>query len=77
MKKKISSFYFELSDIVNSSFLAKPLPNSKVVKKLLRSLPERFRPKVIAIEESKDIDSMRADELVDSIQTYYMILPSS
>ena len=77
MKKKISSFYFELSDIVNSSFLAKPLPNSKVVRKILTYFPKRFRPKVTAIEESKDIDSMRVDELVGSIQTYKMTLPNS
>ena len=42
----------------------------------MRSLSERFRPKVTPIEKSKDIDSMRIDELVDSIQTYEMTLPS-
>ena len=73
-----SSFYFELSDIVNSSFnLGEPIPDSKVIRKILRSLPERFRPKVTAIEESKDIDSLRVDELVGSIQTYEMTLPNS
>ena len=73
-----SSFYFELSDIVNSSFNhGEPIPNSKVVRKILRSLPERFRPKVTTTEESKNIDSMRVDELVRSIQIYEMTLPSS
>ena len=43
----------------------------------MRSLPKRFRPKVIAIEESNDINSMRDDELVGSIQTYEMTPPSS
>ena len=33
---------------------------------------ERFRPKVITIEERKDIDLKRVDELVGSIQTYEM-----
>ena len=73
-----SSFYSELSDIVNSSFnLREPIPNSKVVRKILRSLQERFRLKVTTTEESKDIDSMRVDELVDSIQMYEMNLPNS
>ena len=73
-----SSFYFELSDIVNSSFnLEEPILDSKVVRKILRSLLERFRAKVTVIEESKDIDSMRLDELVGSSQTYEMTLPSS
>lgn len=73
-----SSFYFELSDIVNSSFnLREPIFYSNVVRKILRSLPEIFKPKVIAIKDSKDIDSMRIDELVGSTQTYEMTLPNS
>ena len=65
-----SSFYYELSDIINSSFnLGKPSLDSKVVREILRYLQERFRPKVIAIEESKDINFMRVDELIGSIQT--------
>ena len=63
-----SSFYFELSDIVNSSFnLEEPILDSKVVRKISRSLPKIFRPKVTAIEERIYINSMRVDELVGSI----------
>ena len=70
-----SSFYSKLSDIVNSSFnLGEPIPNSKVVRKILRSLQERFKLKVTTTEESKDIDSMRVDELIGFIQTYEMTL---
>ena len=76
--QSFSTFYLELSDIVNFSFnLGEPIPDFKVVRKILRSLPERFRPKVTAIEESKNIDSLRIDELVGSIQTYEMTLPTS
>ena len=76
--KTFSSFYFELSDIVNYLFnLGKPIPDSKLVRKILRYIPKRFRPKVTTIEERKDIDFMRVDELVVFIQTYEMILPSS
>ena len=65
-----SFFYYKLIDIINSSFnLGKPSLDSKVVRVILRYLQERFRPKVTAIEESKDINSMRVDELVGSIQT--------
>jgi hypothetical protein len=31
----------------------------KLIKNILRSLPERFRIKVTSIEESKDLDSMK------------------
>lgn len=69
------SFYYELSDIVNSSFnLGEPIPYFKVVKK---SLLERFLPKVIAIEENKEIDLMIIDELVGSIKIYVMTIPNS
>ena len=76
--QNFSSFYFELSGIVNCFFnLGEPILDSKVVRKILRSISKRFRPKVATIEESKDIDSMRVDELVGSIQTYEMTLLSS
>ena len=56
--QKFSSFYFELSDIVNSSFkLGEIIPDSKVIRKILRYFPERFRLKVITIQESRDIGS--------------------
>ena len=72
------SFDSKLSDIVNSSFnLGKPILDSKVVRRILRYLLEIFKPKVTTIWESKDIDFMRVDELVSSVQTYKMTLPSS
>ena len=42
---------------------------------LLASLPKRFRPKVIAIEESKDLDCVKIEELVGSLETYELTLP--
>ena len=57
--------------MVNSYFnLGEPISNLKIVRKILRSLLERFKLEVTTIKESKDIDSMRVDELVSSIQTY-------
>ena len=69
--------YFELSNIVNSSFnLRKPILDSKVVRKILRSLLRRFRLKITTLNKSNDIDSIRIDELVGSTQTYEMTLPN-
>lgn len=69
--QNFSAFYFELNDIVNSSFnLKERIPEFRIVRKILRSLPERFIPKVTTIEENKDVDSIRIDELVRSFQTY-------
>ena len=39
-------------------------------------MPESFRAKVTAIEESKDLDDIKVQELVGSLQTYEMLLPN-
>jgi hypothetical protein len=38
-------------------------------------LPERFRIKVTTIEESKDLEEMKIEELVGSLRTYELSLP--
>ena len=49
--ESFDEFYAKLKDIVNSAFnLGKTIPEPKIVRKLLRSLPERFHAKIIAIE---------------------------
>ncbi|MGK3947019.1 hypothetical protein ABK046_52705, partial [Streptomyces caeruleatus] len=42
----------------------------KVCAKILRSLPEWFNSKVTAIQELRDTDNMKVEELVGSLQTY-------
>ncbi|XP_059591688.1 uncharacterized protein LOC132253522 [Vitis vinifera] len=75
--ENFGEFHAKLMDIVNSSFnLGEPIPNSKVVRKILRSLLKRFKAQVPAIEESKDVDSLKVDELVGSLQTFEMTLGS-
>ena len=50
-------FYAKLKDIVNSAFnIVETIPEPKIVRKVLRSLLERFHAKITTIEESKDID---------------------
>ena len=62
---------FYLKDIVNSAFnLRETIPKSKIVRKVLRSLPERFHAKITAIEESKDINKIPLIGLVGNLQTY-------
>ena len=61
-------FYAKLNDIVNSAYnLGEISDQPKIVRKILRSLIEDFRPKVTAITESKDVDSIPIDELVGSL----------
>ena len=64
-------FYAKLKDIVNSAFnLEKTILEPKIMRMVLRSLPERFHAKITAIEESKDIDKIPLTELVGNLQTY-------
>ena len=64
-------FYAKLKDIVNSAFnLGETISEPKIMRKVLRSLPERFHAKIISIEESKDIDQIPLIELVGNLQTY-------
>ena len=64
-------FYAKLKNIVNSTFnLRESIAESKIVRKIFRSLPERFHAKITTIEEVKDIDKIPLTELVGNLQTY-------
>ena len=59
------SFYGKLNEIVIANLnLKEKIEDAKVVKKTLRSLLESFRAKVTAIEESKDLDEIKIQELI-------------
>ena len=69
--ESFDEFYAKLKDIVNSAFnLGETIPEPKIVRKVLRSLPERFHAKITTIEESKDTDQIPLIELVGNLQTY-------
>ncbi|GJR09642.1 hypothetical protein Tco_0792294 [Tanacetum coccineum] len=44
------------------------------VRKLLRALPTKWRPKVMAIEESKDLSTLPLDELIGNLKVYEVVL---
>ena len=50
--ESFDKFCAKFKDIVNSAFnLGETIPEPKIVRKVLRSLPERFHAKITAIEE--------------------------
>ena len=66
--ESFDEFYAKLKDIVNVAFnLGETIPEPKIVRKVLRSLPERFHAKIMAIEESKDTDKIPLTELVGNL----------
>ena len=69
--ESFDEFYAKLKDIANSAFnLGETIPEHKIVRKVLRSPPERFHAKITTIGESKDIDKIPLTELVGNLQTY-------
>jgi hypothetical protein len=72
----INKFYTKINDLRNSmGSLGKKISYAKLIKKILRSLPEQFRIKVTTIEESEYLDTIKIEELVGSFQTYEFSLP--
>eukprot|EP00253_Pinus_taeda_P012170 PITA_12170 len=61
------------SDVVNSlKGLEENIEESTIVQKALRYLPDRFDSKVSAIEEMKDLDTLKMDELHGILIAYEM-----
>ena len=53
---------------MNSAFnFRETILESKIVRKVIKSLTERFYPKITAIEESKDVDKIPLIELVSNL----------
>ena len=66
--ESFDSFYNKVNEVVVSKFnLGEKTKDFKIVRKILRSLPESFRAKVTAIEESKDLDDIKVQELIGSL----------
>ena len=75
--KSFDSFYRKLNEVVIGKFnVGEKTKDFKIVRKIVHSLPESFRAKVTTIEESKDLDEIKIQELIGSLQTYELSLPS-
>ena len=54
--ESFDEFYSKLKDIVNSAFnLGETIPKPKIVRKVLRSLPERFHAKIITLRNQRTL----------------------
>jgi hypothetical protein len=52
--------------------LGEEIKESVIVQKVLRSLPMRFNPKISALEERSDVNSISMDELHGIFTAYEM-----
>ena len=75
--ESFDSFYGKLNEVVIEKFnLGEETEDSKIVRKILQSLSESFLAKVTTIEKSKDLNEIKIQELIDSLQTYELSLSS-
>ena len=66
--ESFDSFYSKLNEVVIGKFnLGEKTEDSKTVRKILRSLSNSFYAKVIAIDESIDLDDIIVQELIASL----------
>jgi hypothetical protein len=60
----ITTYFLRVDEIVNAIIgLGEEIEEFVIVQKILRSLPMRFNPKISALEERSDLDSISIDEL--------------
>ena len=62
--------------VIGKFNLGEKTEDSKVVRKILCSLLESFRAKVTAIKESKELDEIKVQKLIGSLQMYGLSLPN-
>ncbi|XP_075487953.1 uncharacterized protein LOC142527121 [Primulina tabacum] len=73
--ENILDFDRRLREIANEAFsCGDPISNERLVRKVLRSLPERFNIKICAIDEAKDTSQMALEVLISSLRTFEMNL---
>ncbi|TYK09548.1 gag-pol polyprotein [Cucumis melo var. makuwa] len=73
--KSVSKYNERVLEITNGSLLlGEKISKSKIVRKVLRSLPWKFDMKVTAIEEAQDITTLKPDELFGSLFTFEMAM---
>jgi hypothetical protein len=71
----IEEMYSRFQTLVSGlQILKKSYVASDHVSKILRSLPARWRPKVTAIEEAKDLNTLSVEDLVSSLKVHEISL---
>jgi hypothetical protein len=69
----ITAYFLRVDETVNAIVgLGEEIEESVIVQKILRSLPMRFNPKISALEERSDLDSISMDELHGIFTAYEM-----
>ena len=71
--ENIAAYFLQVDEIVNViKGLGEKVGEPVIIQKILRSLPMRFDPKISAIEERSDLETMTMDELHGTLTSYGM-----
>jgi hypothetical protein len=69
----IGKYFLRVEEMVNAmKSLGEKIEECSLVQKILRSLPDRFNPKVSAIEELNDLKTLEFDQLLGTLTAYEM-----
>jgi hypothetical protein len=69
----ITTYFLRVDETVNAIIgLGEEIEESVIIQNVLRSLPMRFNPKISALEEISDLNSISMDELHEIFTTYEM-----
>jgi hypothetical protein len=69
----ISKYFLRVEELVNSmKGLGEKIEESSLVQKILRSLLDKFNPKISAIEELNDLKILSIDQLLGTLTAYEM-----
>ncbi|GKD20838.1 retrovirus-related pol polyprotein from transposon TNT 1-94 [Tanacetum coccineum] len=60
--------------ITSLKALDKSFSSRNHVRKFLRAIPTKWRPKAMAIEESKDLSTLPLDEIIGNLKVYEVVL---
>jgi hypothetical protein len=71
--KKVIKYFLSVEELVNAmKGLGEKIEESILVQKILRSLLDKFNPKVSAIEELNDLKTLSIDQIIGTLTTYEM-----
>jgi hypothetical protein len=69
----VGKYFLRVEEMVNAmKALGETIGEPSLVQKILRSLPDRFNPKVSAIEELNDLKTLQFDQLLGTLTAYEM-----
>jgi len=70
--QKVSDYFYKMTGIVN--LMKNCISDQMVVEKVLRSLSQKFDFIVVAIQEVKDVKTMKIEELQSSLEAHELLL---